>query len=112
VVRMVETLAEEVRDHNIQVNCIAPGGTYSHMTDQILHAGEDRAGWKAHQEALELRISGGVLPEKQMQLALFLASSRSNHVSGKLIHVADDWKRLESANLSHEAFALRRLTRG
>jgi len=112
VVRMVETLAEEVRDHNIQVNCIAPGGTYSHMTDQILHAGEDRAGWKAHQEALELRISGGVLPEKQMQLALFLASSRSNHVSGKLIHVADDWKRLENSNVHPELYTLRRVLRG
>ena len=112
VVRMVETLAEEVRDHNIQVNCIAPGGTYSHMTAQILHAGEDRAGWKAHQEALELRISGGVLPEKQMQLALFLASSRSNHVSGKLIHVADDWKRLENSNVHPELYTLRRVLRG
>ncbi len=108
VVRMVETLAEEVRDHNIQVNCIAPGGTYTHMTDQILHAG-DRAGWKAQQEALELRVTGGVAPEKQIQLALFLASERSNHVSGKLIHVSDDWKRLETTNVNSEIYTLRRV---
>jgi NAD(P)-dependent dehydrogenase (short-subunit alcohol dehydrogenase family) len=111
VVRFVETLAEEVRDHNIQVNCIAPGGTYSHMTDQILHAGEERAGWKAYRDALELRISGGVPPEKQLQLALFLASERSNHISGKLIHVADDWKRLESSNINSEIYTLRRVQR-
>jgi NAD(P)-dependent dehydrogenase (short-subunit alcohol dehydrogenase family) len=109
VVRLVETLAEEVRDHNVQVNCIAPGGTYTHMTDQILHAGEERAGWKAQQEALELRISGGVHPDKQIQLALFLASERANHVSGKLIQVSDDWKRLENSNIHPEIYTLRRV---
>jgi NAD(P)-dependent dehydrogenase (short-subunit alcohol dehydrogenase family) len=108
VVRMVETLAEEVRDHNIQVNCIAPGGTYTHMTDQILHAGE-RAGWKAQQEALDVRVSGGMQPDKQIQLALFLASEQSNHVSGKLIHVLDDWKRLENTNIHPEIYTLRRV---
>ena len=45
VVRLVETLAEEVRDDNIQVNCIAPGGAYTSMTDEIIRAGE-RAGRK------------------------------------------------------------------
>ena len=110
VARMVETLAEEVRDHNVQVNCIVPGGTYTHMTDQILHAG-DRAGWKAQQEALELRVSGGMAPEKQIQLALFLASERSNHISGKLIHVSDDWKRLETTNVNSEIYTLRRVQR-
>ncbi len=110
VVRLVETLAEEVREHNIQVNCVGPGGTYTHMTDQILHAG-DRAGAKARQEALEIRTSGGVLPEKQIQLALFLASERSDHVSGKLIHVTDDWKRLEKNHVHPDAFTLRRIQR-
>jgi NAD(P)-dependent dehydrogenase (short-subunit alcohol dehydrogenase family) len=106
--RMVETLAEEVRDHNVQVNCMAPGAAYTHMTDQILHAGE-RAGWKAQEEALELRVTGGIAPEKQLQLALFLASERSNHVSGKLIHVNDDWKRLETSNVNPELYTLRRV---
>ncbi len=110
IVRLVETVAEEVRDHNIQVNAISPGGTYTHMTDQVLHAG-DRAGWKARQEALAIRSTGGVAPDKQIQLALFLASEQSNHVSGKLIHITDDWKRLENANVHADAFTLRRVQR-
>jgi 3-oxoacyl-[acyl-carrier protein] reductase len=81
---------------------------YTHMTDQILHAGE-RAGWKAQEEALELRVTGGIAPEKQIQLALFLASERSNHVSGKLIHVNDDWKRLETSSVNPELYTLRRV---
>ncbi len=112
VVRFAETLAEEVRDHNIQVNCIAPGGTYTNMTDHILQAGEERAGWKAYREALELRITGGAPPEKQIQLALFLASERANHISGKLIHIADNWTRLEKSAVSPEIYTLRRVQRG
>ena len=46
VVSLVESLAEELRDHNVQINCMSPGASYTHMTDQVLAAG-DRAGWRA-----------------------------------------------------------------
>lgn len=108
VVRLVETVAEEVRDHNIQINCMEPGATYTHMTDEILRAGE-RAGWKETEEAMEVRRTGGVAPEKQIQLALFLASEESNHISGKLIHVNDDWKKLKTGNIHSEIYTLRRV---
>ncbi len=110
VARFVETLAEEVGEYNIQVNCMAPGGTYTHMTDQILAAGE-RAGWKDMEDAKQVRITGGVPPDRQIQLALFLASERSNHISGKLIHIKDDRRRLEHTNLNQELFTLRRVER-
>ena len=51
MVRFAEVLADEVRDHNVQVNCMAPGAAYSHMTDEILNAGEDRAGRKEIEDA-------------------------------------------------------------
>jgi len=108
VVRMVETLAEEVRDKNIQVNCLAPGGTYTSMTDEILHAGE-KAGQKEIDDAQQVRLTGGVAPAKQVELAMFLASDKSNHISGKLLHVNDDWKRLRDTNMHPEAYTLRRV---
>src|SRR6185437_2133230 len=92
VVRFAECLADEVRDHNIQVNCMSPGRSYTHMTDEILQAGEERAGRKETEDAEQARVTGGVPPEKQIQLALFLVSERSNHVNGRLIHVNDDWR--------------------
>ncbi len=110
VVRLAETLAEEVRDHNIQVNCMAPGATYTHMTDEIIHAGE-HAGAKEIEDAEGVRLTGGAPVEKQVQLALFLASERSNHVSGKLIHIHDDWRRLEHENMNPELYTLRRVQR-
>ena len=63
MVRLVETIAEEVRDHNVQINCMSPGGTYTHMTDEILRAG-DKVGWKETEDALEIRRTGGVAPGK------------------------------------------------
>ncbi len=78
--RLVETLADEVRDHNIQVNCMNPGGTYTSMTDEILRAGE-RAGWKEHEDAMNIRQTGGIPPDRQTQLALFLASAQHSSPS-------------------------------
>ena len=109
IVRLAECLADEVRDHNVQVNCMAPGASYSHMTDEILNAGEEKAGRKEIEDAERVRVTGGVSPEKQIQLALFLASEGSNHISGKLIHVNDDWKRFESQNMKPELYTLRRV---
>jgi NAD(P)-dependent dehydrogenase (short-subunit alcohol dehydrogenase family) len=109
VARFAECLALEVIDHNVQVNSISPGNSYTHMTDEILHAGEERAGPREIEDAEQIRITGGVAPEKQVQLAIFLASERSNHISGKLIHVNDDWKRFEQANMKPELYTLRRV---
>jgi 3-oxoacyl-[acyl-carrier protein] reductase len=112
VVRFGECLAGEVSDSNVQVNTIVPGGAYTYMTDEILRAGEDRAGPKEVEEAEQVRITGGVAADRQIQLALFLASERSNHISGKLIYVTDDWKRFENENMKPDSYTLRRSQRG
>jgi NAD(P)-dependent dehydrogenase (short-subunit alcohol dehydrogenase family) len=108
VVSFAESVAEEVRDHNVQINCMAPGSSYTHMTDQILAAGE-RAGWREIEEAQQVRLTGGVTADKQIELALFLASELSNHISGRLIHVQDDWKRLRDGTLKPDQYTLRRV---
>ena len=107
--RFAECLADEVADHNVQVNSMSPGGAYTHMTDEILNAGEDRAGPREIEDAEQVRVTGGVSPEKQTQLALFLASEASNHITGKLIHVNDDWRRFERENMKPELYTLRRV---
>lgn len=107
VVRFVESLAEEVAEHNVQVNCLSPGETYTHMTDQILAAG-DRAGWREIDAARQVRMTGGVPAEKQIDLALFLASNQSNHITGRMIHVDDDWKKLKEKSITPELYRLRR----
>ncbi len=110
LVRFAESLAEEVADYNIQVNCLAPGATYTNMTDEILRAG-DKAGWREVQEASEVRSTGGTPPDRQIGLALFLASERSNHINGKLIHVDDDWRRMEHSTVHTGSYTLRRMAK-
>jgi NAD(P)-dependent dehydrogenase (short-subunit alcohol dehydrogenase family) len=110
LVRFAESLAEEVADHNIQVNCISPGGTYTHMTDQILAAGE-RAGWREIEAARQVRLTGGAVPAKQIELALFLASPQSNHITGRFISVDDDWKKLKDSTVNPDLYRLRRTQR-
>ncbi|MDQ1474257.1 MAG: hypothetical protein QOJ99_5737 [Bryobacterales bacterium] len=107
VARFVECVAEEIRDANVQINSMFPGQVYTSMTDEILKAGA-RAGSAETEHAEKVRLTGGIPPEKQIQLALFLASERSNHVTGKLIYVQDDWKKLEAENGRPDAFTLRR----
>jgi NAD(P)-dependent dehydrogenase (short-subunit alcohol dehydrogenase family) len=109
VVRLAECLASELLDHNVQVNTMSPGGAYTHMTDEILHAGEERAGHKEIEDAQQVRITGGVAPDRQIQLAIFLASELSNHISGRLLQVNDDWRRFEEQNMKPELYTLRRV---
>lgn len=108
VARFAESVAAEVSEHNVQINCISPGDTYTHMTDQILAAGE-RAGWREDEHARQTRLTGGTPPDKQMELALFLASEQSNHITGRLIGVMDDWKKLRNGSVSPEQYTLRRM---
>ena len=107
-VRFVESLAAEVLDDNVQVNCFDPGPAYTNLTDEIISA-ENRLEQRVVAAAKETRRTGGVSPELQLQHMVFLASEQSNHISGKLIHVNDDWKKLKNATLRPDALTLRRL---
>ena len=80
VVRFVESVAEEVRNHNVQINCFSPGSAYTSMTDEILSA-DELAGSREVEEAEQIRLTGGVPPDRQIQIALFLTSERSESIS-------------------------------
>lgn len=108
LVRFVESLAVEVLDHNIQINCFDPGPAYTSLTDEIIRA-ESRLDSKVVSAAKETRRTGGVSPELQLEHAAFLASEQSNHITGKLIHVTDDWRKLKNASLRPDALTLRRV---
>ncbi len=107
VVRFVESLSPELVEHNIQINCFDPGQAYTSLTDEIIEA-DDRMDPKVLALAKETRRTGGVPPELQLEHIAFLASEASNHISGKLIHVSDDWKKLKNAQLKPDSLTLRR----
>ncbi len=108
IVRFVEALAAEVAEHNVQVNCFDPGASYTSLTDEIIRA-ESRLEAAVVSEAKEVRRTGGASAEIQLQHAAFLASESSNHITGKLIHVNDDWRKLRNSTLRPDAMTLRRI---
>ena len=113
IVRLTETLAEEVKEYKIDINAIAPGGVNTRLLDQVLAAGE-AAGKDFLQKSLKQKEEGGTPPEKSAELAVFLASSRSDGLTGRILSaVWDDWrgmaKRLEMITAT-DSYTLRRIT--
>jgi 3-oxoacyl-[acyl-carrier protein] reductase len=111
VVRFTETLSAEVSGEGIEVNAIAPGAVNTAMMDQVLRAGE-AAGTAAQQEMAAQRQTGGVDPARPAALAVFLASARSDGLSGRLLSaVWDDWENIDIAKvMASELYTVRRLT--
>lgn len=114
VVRLTETIAEEVRSYGITVNAIAPGAVDTTLQDDVLEAG-DRAG-ELHDRIARLRETGegGVPPELAASLAVFLASDVAAPLTGRLIAAPHDgwqeWDEAHVARLGDSAwFTLRRL---
>jgi NAD(P)-dependent dehydrogenase (short-subunit alcohol dehydrogenase family) len=111
VVRLTETVAEEVREYGIRVNAIAPGAVNTRLLDEVLAAG-DRAGRDFHRKALEQKANGGTPPERAAELALFLASPEARGITGRLLSaVWDDWKTLGARSGDLEKSALYTLRR-
>ncbi len=92
VVRFTEVIADEVKEHNIQVNSIAPGAVNTRLLDQILAAG-DKVDKNFLERSMKQLEAGGTPPEKAAQLTLFLASEESDGITGKLLSaVWDDYQ--------------------
>jgi len=115
LVRLTETLAEELSEANIQVNAVAPGPVRSRMWDEIRAAGA-AGGPKALREIAEMEETGGVPVGRAAALALFLASSRSDGLTGRLISgVHDRWEEFPgkiSEIMNAEGGTLRRVPLG
>lgn len=116
VVRVTETLAEELREDHVDVNAIAPGALNTRLLDQVLEAGPDRVGSEFHERAVKQRAAGGVPLEKGAALAAFLASAESDGITGRLLSaVWDDWERLPERRdvlARSDVFTLRRIVPG
>lgn len=82
IIRFVKTLASEVADDNILVNCICPGRI---LTPQSLRlfSDEQRKSIASSQIPLNRFGEAGELAN----LAVFLASERGSHITGTTIPV-------------------------
>jgi NAD(P)-dependent dehydrogenase (short-subunit alcohol dehydrogenase family) len=113
VVRVTETISEELRDAGVDVNAIAPGALNTRMLDQLLEAGPERVGAAAHAKARRQRDDGGAAFEPAVRLAVFLASAASDGISGRLLSALwDAWETLperREAVMRSDVYTLRRI---
>ncbi len=113
VVRLTETLAEECRGLNIDINAVAPGALNTRLLEEVLEAGEKKVGTSFYQKALQQKENGGTPIERGVSLCIYLASAESNGISGKLISaVWDPWenfKEYKEVLQNSDIYTLRRI---
>jgi NAD(P)-dependent dehydrogenase (short-subunit alcohol dehydrogenase family) len=96
VVRLMETLAEELKEFGVDVNAIAPGPLATRLVDEILAAGPEKVGAVFYEKNKKWKENGAVPMELGAGLAVYLASAESNGITGKLISAPwDPWKDLQ-----------------
>jgi 3-oxoacyl-[acyl-carrier protein] reductase len=80
VIGLTKSLARELSSRNILVNCIAPGYVHTEMTDKL----------NAEQKEYFVKnipLGRVAEPEEIADVAVFLASSASNYMTGQVLHV-------------------------
>lgn len=89
LVRLTETVAEEVQPFGVRVNAMAPGAINTRMLEEVL-AAKERAGAIARTQAAAQAERGGSSLERAADLAVFLAGDRSSPLTGKVISAPHD----------------------
>lgn len=113
IVRFAETIAEELKEYNIDVNAVAPGALNTRLLDEVLSAGPEKVGKSFFEQCLKQSETGGTPLDKGANLCLYLASEESNGITGKLISaVWDPWKTFadkKAALNNSDIYTLRRI---
>ena len=95
-VRLMETLALELKDFHIDVNAIAPGALATRLVDEVIAAGPEKVGAAFFEKNKNWKENGAVPLELGAKLAVYLASAESNGITGKLISAQwDPWADLQ-----------------
>jgi len=96
VIRLMETLAEELKSFHVDVNAIAPGALATRLVDEVLAAGPDKVGAAFFEKNKGWKEKGAVPLELGANLAVYLASAESDGITGKLISAQwDPWQDLQ-----------------
>ena len=113
VIRLVETIAEELRDEPLDINAIAPGAINTRLTDEVLRLGPSVVGEAEYQAALKQKETGGGSLEKVISLVEWLLSPASDGISGRLLSAPwDPWAGLgrhAEAIAKSDVYTLRRI---
>ena len=113
VVRFTESIALELKADRIDVNAVAPGALATRLLDQAIDAGPEKVGSAFHARMVKIRDQGGTPLERGADLCVYLGSTESDGVTGRLLSaVWDPWAtladRVEALDAS-DIYTLRRI---
>lgn len=112
VIRLMETLAEELKPFCVEVNAIAPGALATRLVDEVLAAGAEKVGTAFYDKNRQWKENGATPLELGANLAVYLASAQSDGITGKLISAQwDPWEKLHEfkGDLGGDIYTLRRI---
>jgi 3-oxoacyl-[acyl-carrier protein] reductase len=112
VIRLMETLAEELKTFRVDVNAIAPGALATRLVDEVLAAGPEKVGAAFYEKNKQWKDKGATPLDLGANLAVYLASAQSDGITGKLISAQwDPWEKLHElkGDLSGDIYTLRRI---
>jgi 3-oxoacyl-[acyl-carrier protein] reductase len=114
IARFAETVSEECKGLGIDINSIAPGALNTRLLDEVIAAGPDKVGTDFFTRSVKQKDSGGISLVHGAELVVFLASTASNGITGKLISaIWDKWaewpNHLRELSTS-DVYTLRRIT--
>lgn len=96
LVRFSETLAAELGETNVLVNCVSPGALNTDMAATVRACGPAHAGAREYEQARALTDSNiGASAARAVGLVAFLASPETTGITGRVISaVWDPWNGL------------------
>jgi len=115
-IRLMETLAEELKEFGIQVNAIAPGALKTRMVEQIIAAGEGSVGKSFFSKNKKWQEDGGTPLSLGAGLCAWLASEDSGSLNGRLLSAQwDPWEdgtlaKVQDDISKSDIYTLRRIT--
>jgi NAD(P)-dependent dehydrogenase (short-subunit alcohol dehydrogenase family) len=112
VVRLMETLAEELKPFHVDVNAIAPGALATRLVDEVLAAGPKKVGAAFYEKNKQWKATGATPLALGASVAVHLASAQSDGITGKLLSAQwDPWERLHEFknDLNSDIYTLRRI---
>lgn len=114
IVRLAESVAQDLRGTGIDVNSIAPGALNTKMMEDLLKAGPELVGKEFFSKMKNASEQGGTPLEVGVRLAVFLASKESDGITGRLISAPwdrwEDWPKHLAELDKSDAYTLRRIT--
>ena len=114
IIRLAESVAQDLKGTGIDVNSIAPGALNTKMMDDLLRAGPELVGQEFFSKMKNVSEEGGTPLEVGARLAVFLASKESDGITGRLISAPwdrwEDWPKHLAELDKSDAYTLRRIT--